>query len=260
MVKWALLLNMNKVLGSFGLVPFETDLSNLDKFLDVVKNLISSRNLFGKLSLVDHPSASEQRKYKHLSQQSWRCMHFYRVQGVKKLYFVKLEDKFSKDLFPQEGGLFTIVEENNSEEAIVLAAWYLRHEQLKVINVKLAIKQLLFTGWVLSPGHLAHVFLTADLASGPIVITVVIQNDLIVLGGCGKSEDLFERELVIITFEVLDLWLQIEGFFEEDFEGSSFGFSWEYELPSEFVMAEDHSVHLQSKYNTKNICQQLSIR
>jgi len=25
-------------------------------------------------------------------------------------------------------------------------------------------------------------------------------------------------------------------------------------------MAEDHSVHLQSKYNTKNICQQLSIR
>jgi len=49
-------------------------------------------------------------------------MHFYRVQGVKKLYFVKLEDKFSKDLFPQEGGLFTIVEENNSEEAIVLAA------------------------------------------------------------------------------------------------------------------------------------------
>jgi len=61
---------MNKVLGSFGLLPFETDLSNLDKFLDVVKNLISSRNLFGKLSLVDHPSASEQRKYKHLSQQS----------------------------------------------------------------------------------------------------------------------------------------------------------------------------------------------
>ena len=53
---------MNKVLRSFGFLPLETDLSQLDKFLDVVQNFVSSGDLLRKLPLVDHPPPPEQRK------------------------------------------------------------------------------------------------------------------------------------------------------------------------------------------------------
>jgi hypothetical protein len=60
--------------------------------------------------------------------------------------------------------------------------------------------------------------LTAYLTSRPIIVTIVIQNDLVVLGETRDPKDFLEGEMLIIVFEVLDFGLKVEGFFEEDFE------------------------------------------
>jgi hypothetical protein len=108
-------------------------------------------------------------------------VHLDGVQGVEEFDPVELEDQFPQDLFAQEGGLFAIVEENDPKETIVLVARYLRHEELKVVDVKFAIEKLLLTRRVLPARHLTHVLLAAYLAPRPLIVTIILQNDLVVL-------------------------------------------------------------------------------
>ena len=153
---------------------------------------------------MDHPPPPEQRKDKYLSKQGGCGMHLDGVQGIEELDAIKLEHQFSQDLFSQEGGLFAIVEEDDPEEAIVLVAGYLSHEELEVVDVEFAIKEFFLAWRVLPPRYFAHVFLTAHFAPGPVIVTIVFQNDLVILAEAGGFEDLFEGEMFIIVFEVFD--------------------------------------------------------
>ena len=70
---------MDQIFRSFRLLTIKTNLPYLHKFLDIVKNLISSRDLLRELSLMDHPFSSEQWKNKDLAKQSGRSMHLNRM-------------------------------------------------------------------------------------------------------------------------------------------------------------------------------------
>ena len=107
-----------------------------------------------------------------------RGVHFDGVESVEELDAVEFENELPQDLLTQEGSLALAVEEDNAEEAIGLPARHLRHEQLEIIDVELAVQQLLLARWILSPRYLAHVLLTAHLAAGLVLRAVLFQNQL----------------------------------------------------------------------------------
>lgn len=106
---------MDKILRLFGLNRIKIDFPKSDQIFDIVEYLISRSDLFWKLPLVYHPPAPEKWKYQDLSKQGRAGMHFDGVESIEELDFVELEDQFSQDLFAEEWGAFTAVEEDDPE-------------------------------------------------------------------------------------------------------------------------------------------------
>lgn len=237
-VEGPLLVHMYQVLLLFCRGRFvKINLANLDQILDIVRNLVSGCDLFRELPLVDHPLAPEQRKHKHVAlhiaksyEKRGGGVHFDGMEGVEELDPIELEDELPEYLLGEEGGALAAVEEDYPEELAGLAAGHLRHEQLKVVDVELAVQQLLLARWVLAAGHLAHVLLAADLAPRPLVRALLLYHDLKLPAPRVRHQLLKTGPRALGTPEPLDLRMQVEGLSDEIAEGIGPGLAREHEL------------------------------
>lgn len=134
---------------------------------------------------------------------------------------------------------------------MVLLAVDFAHEQLEVVDVKLTLHQLVFRRRVLPPRHLAHVLLAAGLAAA---LLALFDLHFVVALSCG--EHFLERPPGFSLPEGADVVGEIEGPFDEGFEGVEFGFGGEDEFSPLLVVDEsDGPVHVvwQSIDNCKGV-------
>lgn len=132
-------------------------------------------------------------------------MHFDGVEGIKEFDLIELEDEFAEYLLAQEGGLFSVGEEDDPEEAVALLAGHFAHEELEVVDVKLTIKQFIFRGRILSSRDLAHVLLAAYFAFGAILLAFILEDDVeIVAGRSAWTEHFFDTPASFGVAETFD--------------------------------------------------------
>jgi len=127
------------------------------------------------------------------------------MKSIEKLDFVELEDQLSEDFLSQKGGFFAIVEEDNPKKFIDLWSWNLSHEELKIINIELTVKKLLFTGRIFPPRDFTHILLTAYIASRSLLITVILEHNKIFR--LRMTKYLLKTIVDISVFECFDLRL-----------------------------------------------------
>ena len=129
------------------------------------------------------------------------------VQGIEKLHLVKLEDELSEYLFPQERGFLATVEEDHAKEPMVLPGADLAHDQLEVVDIELALQQLVFGRRVLPARHLAHILLAAGLAAS-LLFALLELNFVFALS---PGHYFFEGPLVFSLAQASDIAGQVEG-------------------------------------------------
>jgi hypothetical protein len=150
-------------------------------------------------------------------------VHLDGVEGVEELDAVELEDEFAQDLLAEEGGLASAVEEDDAEESVGLATRHFRHEQLEVVDVELAVQQFLLAWRVLPPRYLAHVLLTAHLATRLILRTVVLQDQLKLALAALPYQLLQTHLLPRAAAQPSYLRLQVERASDQAAQGCGFG-------------------------------------
>lgn len=196
---------------------FEVNFSDFYELLDIFWNLISSCDLFWKLFLMDHLLPSKNWKQKHLSEQCWWSVHFDRVQSIEKLNPVKFKDELPQNFFPKEWCFLFAVEKDNS-----IVFWFalnsnLSHEELKVVDVELAVDQFFLAWRMLSSRYFTHVLLAEDLWSRSILAALIVQNHIkCSLTGCSHHFLQADAETLWIA-KVWYLRLKVECAFYQSF-------------------------------------------
>ena len=168
-------------------------------------------------------------------------MHLDGVQRVEELDSIELEDQLPQYLLPQKGGLPLAVEKDNPEEAVRLLPRNLRHEQLEIVNVELAVQQLLLAGRVLPPRDLAHVLLTAHLAAGFVLGTVLLKHQLELALPPLPQQLLQSHSLPAVNAaQPANLRLKIERPSHQAAQSRRLGAGGEYELAASLAVHEGH--------------------
>jgi hypothetical protein len=101
-------------------------------------------------------------------------MFFDGMQGIKELNLIELKDQFTQDFLAKERRFLLTIEKDDAKQSMMLLASHLRHKQLKVVNVELAVKQFILTRRVCPSRYSTHVFLAANLALGTILLALIV--------------------------------------------------------------------------------------